>query len=55
MRELSQPVALTMEVLVTMNDVFYDEDYDNFQEQEDQWITDILGSEDQIIGDLINE
>ena len=55
MRELSQPVALTMEVLVTMNDVFYDEDYDNCQEQEDQWITDILGSEDEIIGDLINE
>ncbi len=36
------------------SDKFYDENYDLCQENEDDWVTDILGSEDQLIGDLIN-
>ena len=35
--------------------VDYDENYDLCQEQEDDWVSDILGTEEQTIGDLINE
>ena len=35
--------------------VDYDENYDLCQEQEDDLVSDILGTEDQTIGDLINE
>ncbi len=35
--------------------VEYDQQFDNCQEQEDDWVTDILGSEDDFIGDLLNE
>ena len=34
--------------------VDYDENYDLCQENEDDWVTDILGSEDQLIGELLN-
>ncbi len=44
-----------MEVLVmTLDKQFYDENYDLCQEQEDDWVTQILGSEDQLIGELLN-
>ena len=36
------------------SDKFYDESYDLCQENEDDWVTDILGSEDQLIGELLN-
>ena len=44
-----------MEVLVmTLDKQFYDENYDLCQESEDDWVTDIIGSEDQLIGELLN-
>ncbi len=36
------------------SDKFYDENYDLCQENEDDLVTDILGSEDQLIGELLN-
>ena len=33
--------------------VDYDENYDLCQESEDDWVTDIIGSEDQLIGELL--
>ena len=58
MRKLNQLDVLTMEDLVMPSKklhVDYDENYDLCQEQEDDWVSDILGTEDQTIGDLINE
>lgn len=44
-----------MEVLVmTLDKQFYDENYDLCQEEEDDWVTQILGTEDQLIGELLN-
>ncbi len=46
-----------MEVLVTMSkklQVDYDENYDLCQENEDEWITDLLGSEDDLVSEILN-
>jgi len=46
-----------MEVLVTMSkklNVDYDENYDLCQENEDEWITDLLGSEDDLVSEILN-
>ena len=46
-----------MEVLVTMSKklhVDYDENYDICQENEDEWITDLLGSEEDLVSDILN-
>ena len=46
-----------MEVLVTMSkklNVDYDENYDLCQENEDEWITDLLVSEDDLVSEILN-
>jgi hypothetical protein len=46
-----------MEVLVMMSkklQVDYDENYDLCQENEDEWITDLLGSEDDLVSEILN-
>ena len=46
-----------MEVSVTMSKklhVDYDENYDLCQENEDEWITDLLGSEEDLVSDILN-
>lgn len=39
---------------MTLDKQFYDENYDLCQEEEDDWVTQILGTEDQLIGELLN-
>ena len=34
--------------------VDYDENYDLCQENEDEWITDLLGSEDDLVSEILN-
>ena len=46
-----------MEVSVTMSkklQVDYDENYDLCQENEDEWITALLGSEDDLVSEILN-
>ena len=46
-----------MEVSVTMSKklhVDYDENYDLCQENEDEWITHLLGSEEDLVSDILN-
>tara|TARA_B100000287_G_scaffold428289_1_gene479440 strand:+ start:1110 stop:1229 length:120 start_codon:yes stop_codon:yes gene_type:complete len=38
-----------------MSDTFYDENYDLCQEKEDDWVSSILGEENDYIADLIDE
>ena len=33
---------------------FYDTEYDSCQEQEDQWVSDFLGTENDVIADIID-
>ena len=33
---------------------FYDTEYDSCQEQEDQWVADFLGTENDVIADIID-
>ena len=52
---------LTTEVLVTMSKklfvptVDYDAKYDLCQEEEDTWVSDILGTEDDAIYDVLDQ
>ena len=46
-----------MEVLVTMSKklhVDYDDNYYICQENEDEWITDLLWSEEDLVSDILN-
>ena len=49
---------LATEVLVMTKRLFvptveYDENYDNCQEQEDDWVSSIIGSEDDAVYDVL--
>ena len=49
---------LATEVLVMTKKLFipsvqYDENYDNCQEQEDDWVSSIIGSEDDALYDVL--
>ena len=43
-----------MEVLVmTLDKQFYDENYDLCQEQEDDWVSSVIGTEDDAVYDVL--
>ena len=49
---------LATEVLVMTKKLFipsvqYDENYDNCQEQEDDWVSSVIGTEDDAFSDLL--
>ena len=58
MKKLNQPDKFKTEVLVTMSkkiNVEYDQDFDNCQEQEDDWVSSVIGTEDDAIYDVLAE
>ena len=56
---MNQHVVLTMEDLGTMPkrlfvpSVDYDEQFDNCQEQEDDWVSSVMGTEDDAVYDVL--
>ena len=58
MKKLNQPDKFKTEVLVTMSkkiNVEYDQDFDNCQEQEDDWVSSVIGTESDAIYDVLAE
>ncbi len=49
------PVKLLIEVLVMTKKltVEYDENYDNCQEQEDDWVSSVIGTESDAVYDVL--
>ncbi len=61
MKSKNKPDKFKTEDLVTMSKrlfvpkVEYDENFDNCQEEEDSWVSSVLGTEDDAIYDVLSE
>ena len=53
--EVVRLVAANLDRLIEVVKVEYDENFDNCQEEEDSWVSSVLGTEDDAIYDVLSE